>query len=128
MSYGLRYAKELLSAAERHAEMGLYGVACFEARQAALSALSYLNAYSSSSVREAYHEVISRGGKRDPEVMYCAAVLDNLYIMTKDACDDACSDELPGGEEAYDATEGDARDAIKCATTILNYVMRSLTR
>lgn len=122
----LRYGEELLRSAEKHLKAGLYGISCYESRQAALSSLAMLGARSSHSLREAYAEAVKRGAPRNPQLPACLGVLDSLSILTSDACDDACSDELPGGYEVSEATEEDAVKALECARVIIEYVRRAL--
>ncbi|MFP3081303.1 MAG: HEPN domain-containing protein [Acidilobus sp.] len=120
------YSEDLIRSAERHLRAGLYGVSCYESRQAALSSLAMLGAGSSHSLRDAYAEAVKRGAPRDSQLATCLGILDSLNILTSKACDDACSDELPGGYEASDATEEDARKALECAKAIIEYARRAL--
>lgn len=122
----LRYSEELLKSAERHLKAGLYGVSCYESRQAALSSLAMLGARSSHSLREAYSEAVKRGAPRDPQLPACLGILDSLSMLTSDSCDDACSDELPGGYEVSEASEEDAVKALECARVIIEYVRKAL--
>ncbi|MGC9071256.1 MAG: HEPN domain-containing protein [Acidilobus sp.] len=126
MTQGIRYARDLLSSAKSHVTRGEYDVASFEARQAALSALSAVAASGSGGVREAYERAIASGLPRDPSLLLCAALLDSLELVNLERCEDACVDELPAAEALSWSDLEDATRAVGCAERLLEHVTRYL--
>lgn len=126
---GLRYPKELLESSRRHLNQGIYSLAVYEAREAALYALSVLGARRSHSLVESYAELIKDGRvSRDLEVMLCCQLLDRLGPLELEGCNDVCADELPSGGSEEDIGAAEAEGAVRCARIIVSVMERTLAQ
>ena len=121
-STSLRYARDALRSARDHMQRGLYDVAAFEARQAALAALHLCGA-GGHTVFEAAADAVRRCGL-SPAVLACASVIDRAASTALDTCEDACPDEMP--EVDAGVSESDATSAVSCAESLLGAVEAAL--
>lgn len=118
----LRYAREALRSAREHLRRGLYDVAAFEAKQAALAALHLCGAGGHTAF-EAAADAVRRCGL-DPAALACAGVIDRAASTALDTCEDACPDEMP--EVDAGVGEDEAADAVSCAESLLVAVEAAL--